>query len=74
MAFTDLMRLIPLPFGVVTLVFVGLVIVGTLFVIDYRGLTTTQGIGLLLLIWAIPIFGFVAAMSYLWFVLPRRRR
>jgi hypothetical protein len=73
MPFTDLMKLIPLPFGVVALIVVGLVIVGTLSVIDRRDLTTTQSIGLLLLVWAIPIFGFVAAMGYLWFVLPRRR-
>ena len=49
------------------------IIFGTLVVVDRRDLTAVQSTGLLLLVWLIPVFGFVATVAYLWFVLPRRR-
>lgn len=60
---------LPVPFGI----FVTPIIFGTLLVIDRRDLTVVQAIGLLLLVWLIPGFGFIAVLAYLWFVLPRRR-
>ena len=72
MLFADLLKFIPIPYGVLALAFLGCVIVGTLFIIDRRELNAVQAIGLLLLVWAIPIFGFLAAMGYVLFVVPRR--
>ena len=63
------MQMFPLLFGI----FATPIILGTLLVIDRRDLTVIQSIGLLLLVWLIPGFGFIAVLAYLWFVLPRRR-
>ena len=49
------------------------IIFGTLLTIDRRDLTSIQAFGLLMLIWLIPVFGFISALAYLFFVVPRRR-
>jgi hypothetical protein len=61
-----------------TLLFFGIlglpIICGTLLIIHRPDFTTVQSIGLLMLIWLIPLFGFVAALAYVFFVAPRRPR
>ena len=49
------------------------IIFGTLLIIDRRDLASVQAFGLLMLVWLIPVFGFIAALAYLFFVVPRRR-
>jgi hypothetical protein len=49
------------------------IICGTLLIIQRRDFTAVQSIGLLMLIWLIPFFGFVGALVYVFFVAPRPR-
>ena len=73
MLYSDLLNIIPLPYGVIVILIVALVIVGTLAVISRRNLTTIESTGLLLLVWLMPFVGFIAAVAYMGFVTPRRR-
>ena len=50
-----------------------LIIGGTFMIISRRDLTTVEAIGLLLLVWAIPVLGVMAVMTYLWLVARRRK-
>lgn len=62
---------------VVTLFYLGIfglpIIFGTLLVIQRRDFTIVQSVGLLMIIWLIPFFGFIAALAYVFFVAPRPR-
>jgi hypothetical protein len=70
--FSNLLTFLPIPYGVLAIVALGLIIAGTFVVISRRDLTTVEGIGLLLLVWAIPIIGVAAVMLYLWMHARRR--
>lgn len=66
--------MLPIPYFYQVISLVLLIIGGTLLVISRRDLTTVEGIGLLLLVWAIPLLGLLAVMAYLWFVARRHRK
>lgn len=69
-----LLNLLNFPYGPgIALVLVSFIIVGTLLVIHRADLSTTQSVGLLLLVWLIPVLGPVAALAYLRLVPPRER-
>jgi hypothetical protein len=72
--FSNFLTLLPMPHGLLVIVVMLLIIGGTFLVISRRDLTTVEGIGLLLLVWAIPVLGVMAVMSYLWLLAGRRRR
>lgn len=71
--FSSFLTLLPMPHWLLGIVIVLLIIGGTFLIISRRDLTAVEGIGLLLLVWVIPVLGVVAVMSYLWFVGRWRR-
>jgi hypothetical protein len=71
--FSDLLTFLPVPYGILVIVVIGLIIASTFLVISRRDLTTVEAIGLLPLVWLMPIFGALAVLVYLQVVARRRR-
>jgi hypothetical protein len=69
----DLLTHLPIPYGILVIVIMGLIIGGTFVVISRRDLTTVEGIGLLLLVWTIPVVGVLSAVTYVWLSARRSR-
>ena len=61
--FSNILSLLPIPHGLLIIIVMLLIIGGTFMIISRRDLTTVEAIGLLLLVWAIPVLGVMAVMS-----------